>query len=237
MRNQYYYWGIIVGSVAEITWQTPEREPSMKLFYKPGACSMASHIILNEFGASFDLDKTDTETGKTESGGPFRKISPNGYVPALVTDDGDIITENPAVLQYLADLAPDTGLAPPNGTLERTRLQEALNFVSSELHKAFGPFFSGVDLDLDAKQKAEVNVSRRVDHVERSLADGRAYLLGDAFTVVDAYAFVVLNWTNFVGISLDGWPKTKAYVARVAVRPASVKAMVTEGLIKQGQLA
>jgi len=209
----------------------------MKLFYKPGACSMASHIILNELGTSFDLDKTDTEAGKTDSGEDFRKISPNGYVPALITDDGDVITENPAVLQYLADQVPDAGLAPPSGTLERTRLQEALNFVSSELHNAFGPFFSGTDLDLDAKKKAEAGVSRRVDHIERSLADGRAYLLGDSFTVADAYAFVVLNWTNFVGISLDAWPKTQAYVARVAARPAVVKAMVTEGLIEQGQVA
>jgi len=209
----------------------------MKLFYKPGACSMASHIILNELGTSFDLDKTDTEAGKTDSGEDFRKISPNGYVPALITDDGDVITENPAVLQYLADQVPDAGLAPPSGTLERTRLQEALNFVSSELHNAFGPLFSGTDLDLDAKKKAEAGVSRRVDHIERSLADGRAYLLGDSFTVADAYAFVVLNWTNFVGISLDAWPKTQAYVARVAARPAVVKAMVTEGLIEQGQVA
>jgi glutathione S-transferase len=209
----------------------------MKLFYKPGACSMASHIILNELGTSFDLDKTDTEAGKTDSGEDFRKISPNGYVPALITDDGDVITENPAVLQYLADQVPDAGLAPPSGTLERTRLQEALNFVSSELHNAFGPFFSGTDLDLDAKKKAEAGVSRRVDHIERSLADGRAYLLGDSFTVADAYAFVVLNWTNFVGISLDAWPNTQAYVARVAARPAVVKAMVTEGLIEQGQVA
>ena len=209
----------------------------MKLFYKPGACSMASHIILNELGTSFDLDKTDTKSGETESGENFRKISPNGYVPALITDDGDVITENPAVLQYLADQAPDAGLAPPNGTLARTRLQEALNFVASELHIAFHAFFSGTDLDLDAKKKAEAGVSRRVDHIERRLADGRAYLLGDAFTVADAYAFVVLNWANFVGISLDAWPQTQAYVTRVAARPAVVKTMVTEGLIEQERVA
>jgi glutathione S-transferase len=208
----------------------------MKLFYKPGACSMASHIILNELGVPFILDKTDTKTGDTESGENFRKINPNGYVPALITDDGDVITENPAVLQYLADQSPDTGLAPPNGTLGRTRLQEALNFVSSELHVAFHAFFSGKDLDLYARTVAEAGVSRRVEHIERSLADGRAYLLGDAFTVADAYAFVVLNWTNFVGVSLEAWPQTQAYVARVAARPATVKAMVTEGLIEQEQV-
>jgi len=209
----------------------------MKLYYKTGACSMASHIILNELGIQFELDKTDTEAGKTEAGEDFRKISPNGYVPALVNDEGDVITENPAVLQYLADQMPDAGLAPPNGTLERTRLQEALNFVSSELHKSFSPFFSGTALDADAKQLAEDGLGRRVAHIERSLADGRAYFLGDTFTVADAYAFVVLNWTNFIGVSLDAYPKTQSYMARVAARPAVVKAMVTEGLIEPRQAA
>lgn len=209
----------------------------MKLYYKPGACSMASHIVLNEIGASFDLDKTDTGAGKTESGGDFREISPNGYVPALVTESGDVITENPAVLQYLADQAPEAGLAPTNGTLERTRLHEVLNFVSSELHKVFGPFFSGGDLDLAARKKAEANVAHRIDHIERSLADGRAYLLGESFSVADAYAFVVLNWTSFVGIDLAPWSKTRTYMARVAARPAVVKTMVTEGLITREQVA
>ena len=209
----------------------------MKLYYKPGACSMASHIILNEIGTSFDLEKTDTEAGRTESGEDFRKINPNGYVPALITDVGNIITENPAVLQYLADQAPDAELAPPYGTLERTRLQEALNFVSSELHISFSPFFSGTQLDGEARQQAESGVGRRIAHIERSFADGRAYLLGDGFTVVDAYAFVVLNWASFVGLSLDAWPKTQAYVARVAARPSAVKAMTTEGLIKQERVA
>jgi glutathione S-transferase len=209
----------------------------MKLYYKPGACSMASHIILNEIGTSFDLEKTDTEAGRTESGEDFRKINPNGYVPALITDVGDIITENPAVLQYLADQAPDAKLAPPYGTLERTRLQEALNFVSSELHISFSPFFSGTQLDGEARRQAERGVERRVANIERNFADGRTYLLGDGFTVVDAYAFVVLNWASFVGLSLDAWPKTQAYVARVAARPSAVKAMTTEGLIKKEQVA
>jgi len=208
----------------------------MRLHYKPGACSMASHIVLNELDIPFELDKTDTDAGKTEAGEDFHKISPNGYVPALINDDGEIITENPAVLQYLADQMPDAGLAPPNGTLERTRLQETLNFVSSELHKSFSPFFSGEVFDTDAKQHAVEGVGRRVAHIEHSLLDGRAYLLGDAFTIADAYAFVVLNWSNFVEVSLDAWPKTKAYMTRVATRPAVAKAMVTEGLIEQEQV-
>ncbi|MDG1471473.1 MAG: glutathione transferase GstA [Ascidiaceihabitans sp.] len=205
----------------------------MKLHYKPGACSMASHIILNELGVAFELDKTDTNAGKTEAGDNFLKISPNGYVPALITDDGDIITENAAVLQYLADQSPDAGLAPANGTLARTRLQEALNFVSSELHKSFGPFFSGTELVGDARQRAETRVGRRAAYIEQSLADGRAFLLGDTFTVADAYAFVVLNWAGFVGVSLAAYPKTQSYVARIAARPAVIKAMVAEGLMEQ----
>jgi glutathione S-transferase len=209
----------------------------MKLFYKPGACSMASHIVLNELGIAFELDRTDTENGKTETGENFREISPNGYVPALITDDGDVITENPAILQYLADQRPEAGLAPRSGTLDRTRLHEALNFISSELHKSFGPFFSGTPLDDAARQRYEAGVGRRVAHIERSLEDGRKYLLGDTFTVADAYAFVVLNWAGFVEVSLDAWPQTKAYLARIAARPAAVKAMVTEGLIKQEQTA
>jgi glutathione S-transferase len=205
----------------------------MKLYYKPGACSMASHIILNELGVAFDLDKTDTEAGRTEAGDDFRQISPNGYVPALVTNGGDIVTENPAVLQYLADQAPDAGLAPAHGTLARTRLQELLNFVSSELHKSFGPFFSGVEMDDARREKAEAGVQRRAAYIESRLADGRDFLLGDTFTVADAYAFVVLNWAGFVGVNLDGHPKTQAYVARIAARPASIKAMIAEGLMEQ----
>ena len=205
----------------------------MKLYYKPGACSMASHIILNELGVSFSLDKTDTDAKTTEAGDDFLKISPNGYVPALVTDDGDIITENPAVLQYLADQFPDAGLAPPNGTLAHTRLQEALNFLSSELHKSFGPFFSGVALDEAQRKHAGAAVQRRAAHIERSLTDVRDFLIGDRFSVADAYAFVVLNWAGFVGVSLEAYPKTQAYLARIAARPATIKAMIAEGLMEQ----
>ena len=209
----------------------------MRLHYKPGACSMASHIALNETGLAFELDRTDTAAGRTERGGDFRDISPMGYVPALVTDQGDVITENPAVLQFVADLAPEAGLAPEHGTLARTRLHEMLNFVASELHKAFGPFFSGTELGPDERTRAEAGVARRIDHIERTLEDGRDFLLGGGFTIADAYAFTVLNWTGFVGIELALWPRTQAYVDRVRRRPSVANAMVAEGLIAEGAAA
>ncbi len=206
----------------------------MKLHYKPGACSLSSHIVLNELGLTFELDKTDTAHGTTQAGEDFLRISPNGYVPALVTDDGEVLTENPAILQYLAGLAPNSELAPPPATLARVRLQELLNFVSSELHKAFGPFFSGKELEPEQRVSVSAQVGRRVSHIEARLADGRSFLLGEHFTIADAYAFVVLNWSEPAGLTLKAWPKTEAYVARIRERPAVRKAMVAEGLIPQG---
>jgi len=202
----------------------------MKLYYKPGACSLASHIVLNEVGQSFDLEKTDTETGKTESGEDFSQVNPNGYVPAVRIDSGQVITENAAILQFLGGLDPKSGLAPKEG-LPAIRLRELLSFLSSELHKAFSPFFSGTKLNAEDRARAEAMVAKRVVHLERQLADGRTFLLGDDFTVADAYAFVVLNWANFVGIKLTQWPQVKDFTARVLQRPSVVKAMKAEGLI------
>ena len=156
-------------------------------------------------------------------------------MPALETDDGDVITENPAILQYLADNAPDAGLAPPNGSFARTRLQEILNFLSAELHKAYGPFFSGEELEEDAAHAVRKKIARRVTHLEQRLADGRAYLLGTDFSVADAYAFVVLNWSGVVGFNLGDFPKVAAYVKRVGGRPSAIRAMVSEGLIEERQ--
>ncbi len=209
----------------------------MKLYYKPGACSLASHIALIETGTPLALEQVDTQAGLTASGENFRSISRNGYVPALQLANGNIITENPAVLQFIADLKPEANLAPANGSFERVRLQELLNFISSELHKAFSPFFSGQELTEEERAAAETGVGKRIGYIEHRLADDREFLLGDDFTVADAYAFVVINWANFVGIDLAAWPKTGAFLERVQSRPAVIKAMTAEGLITEGQAA
>lgn len=202
----------------------------MKLFNKPGACSLASHIVLKEVDAAFDLVEVDTDAGRTMSGMDYKKINPKGYVPALKLDSGEILTEGAAILQYIADQNPQSGLAPKVGTVARARMQEYLNYTGSELHKAFGPFFSGTATE-DHKAKAGVNVAAKFDYLNDLLADGRTYLLGDNFSVADAYLFVVSNWSNFVGIDLKAWPNVATYVDRVANRPAAQAAMKAEGLI------
>ncbi len=204
----------------------------MRLYFKTGACSLSSRITMTELGVPFEAVRVDTETGKTEAGGDFRAINPKGYVPALEIAPGTIITENPAILQYLADSHPSARLAPPAGPLERARLQEWLNFTSSELHKAFAPYFGGHALEGAEKERAEANLARRIGDVARGLSDGRSFILGDAFSVADAYLFVVLNWTNFIGVSLDRWPEVARYFARLAARPAFQSALRAEGLIK-----
>lgn len=203
----------------------------MKLYYKPGACSLASHIVLQEAGIACELDRVDTEAGKTEQGLDFRAINPNGYVPALELEDGDVLTEGAAILQYLADRFPATGLAPQSGTLERAKMQQHLNFVASELHKAFSPFFAASPPQGPAKDAALSKLDDRMRVFDDHLSDGRAHLLGQKFSVADAYLFVVANWTNFLGIDLTQWPNVSAFVTRVAARPSAQAAMRAEGLI------
>lgn len=203
----------------------------MKLYFKPGACSMSARIVMIELGLNFDAVKVDTVSGRTETGADYRIINPKGYVPALEIAGDTILTENPAILQYLADAHPESGLAPSPGTLLRARQQEWLNFTSSELHKAFGPYFRGKPLDDDEKAQADRQLARRVGNVEEGLSDGRNFILGDSFSVADAYLFVVLNWSGFIGFSLDRWPHVASYVARIAARPASREAMRQEGLL------
>ena len=201
----------------------------MKLFYAPGACSLSPHIVLREAGVTFTLEKVDTAAGKTDSGADYRAINAKGYVPALQIEGGAVLTEGAAVVQFIADRHPDAKLAPAAGTLERARLQEHLNFIASELHKAFTPLFKP-DSSEEVKAAAKVNVRRRLGQVEQQLEDGRDYLMGKDFSVADAYLFTVASWAHPTGIGLGDWPRLQALVARVKERPSVKAAMAAEGL-------
>lgn len=203
----------------------------MKLFYKSGACSLSPHIVLNEIGKPFETEAVDTKTKVMASGGDFFKVNPKGYVPALLLDDGNLITEGAVIVQYLADQSPEKGLAPKNGTLERVRLQEHLNHIAAEYHKSYTPLFTpGASEELKAFGVGRVE--KALKHYEDLFSDGRAYLMGDAFSVADAYLFTVTNWTKFVGISLEPYPHVSAFMARMAARPAVQAALKAEGLLK-----
>ena len=202
----------------------------MKLYYSPGACSLASHIALYETGLPFEIDRLIKTTKMTAGGENFMHLNPKGYVPAIKLDDGSVLTEGAAVLQYIADQKPGSGLAPKAGTMERYRLQEWLTFISSEIHKSFSPFFNK-DATEEVKTNSRNHLTKRLGHVEAQLAN-KPYLMGDHFTVADAYLFVVVNWSNIVGFDLSPFPKLKEYMARVAARPAVQAAMKAEGLLK-----
>ena len=202
----------------------------MKLYYAPGACSLSPHIVLREIGADFTLDKVDLKARKTESGADFLAINPNGYVPALQLDDGSVLTEGPAIVQYLADRKPAAKLAPANGSAERYQLQSMLNFISTELHKQFSPLFDPATPEEARKAQVE-RIAKRLGFVEKRL-EGRPYLSGDQFTVADAYLFTIVNWASFVKMDLSPWPNVKAYRKRIAERPATQAALKAEGLLK-----
>ena len=202
----------------------------MKLYYSPGACSLSPHIVLREAGLSFDLVKKDLHSQTREDGSDYRTVNPKGYVPALVLDDGQVLTEGPAIVQYLADQVPGKKLAPPAGTLERVRLQEWLNYITSELHKTFSPLFNKQASE-DWKAAARALLDRRIDYVAKAL-EGRNYLMGDTFTVADCYLFTVLNWAAWVKVDLSRWPGASEYLKRVAARPAVQAALQAEGLLK-----
>ncbi len=204
----------------------------MKLYYKPGACSLASHIALREIGGPFEIEKVDTGAQRTDDGQDFAAINPKGYVPVLRLDSGETLTEGAAILQYLADANPNAGLAPKPGTLERTRVQEHLNYVASELHKAFSPLFATPPLKGNARTAVEAKIARRMQYFEDFLSDGRDYLLGKAFSVADAYLFVVANWAKPTGVGLERWPHVAAFVDRVGQRKATQDALRAEGLIQ-----
>lgn len=204
----------------------------MKLYYGPGACSLSPHIVLREAGYAFDIEKVDTKAKKTETGDDFLAINPKGYVPALKLDNGEVLTEGPAIVQYLADNKPDSGLAPKPGTMERVRLAEMLNYLSAELHKSFGGLFTPGTSE-EAKKAATETIGKKLSYLESVFADGRDFLLGKSFSVADAYLFVLQNWTGFVGIDLKQWPKLAAFQARVGARPKVQEALIAEGLVKK----
>jgi glutathione S-transferase len=203
----------------------------MKLYFSPGACSLSPHIVLRELGLPFEVEQVHLGSKQTKSGVDFRTINPKGYVPALTLDDGAVLTEGPAIVQLLADKVPDKQLVPPNGTIERYRLQEWLNFISTELHKSFGPLFNSKTPD-EYKQMVRDSLATRFDLLAKHFEDGRKYINGETFSVADAYLFTVLRWTKVVHLDMAKWPLLTAYIDRVAARPAVQAAMQTEGLIK-----
>jgi glutathione S-transferase len=202
----------------------------MKLYFSPGACSLSPHIVLREAGVAFDLEQVDVRAKKTKGGGDFLQVNPTGQVPTLVLDDGDILTEGPVIVQYIADKAPASKLAPAAGTKERYHLQEWLNFITSELHKNFSPLYRPTTPD-DYKPVARENLAGRFGYLDKKLAD-RPYLMGDTFTVADAYLFVMTNWANALHFDLAPWSNVGAFRERVLARPKVQEAMKTEGLIK-----
>ena len=202
----------------------------MKLYYSPGACSLSPHIVLAEAGLPYTLERVDLKTKKTETGADFFAINPAGYVPTLVLDNGEILTEGPAIVQYLADQAPASKLAPAAGSFDRVRLQEVLNYISTELHKSFSPLFNPAAPE-EWKTFMRGQIVRRLEPMEKRVAGGGC-LMG-AFSVADAYLFTILGWTRLVGIDLKAErPGLAEYQARIKARPGVEKAMREEGLIK-----
>ncbi len=202
----------------------------MKLYFSPGACSLSPHIALLEAGLPFTQVKVSTKTHQIDGGGDFYAINPKGYVPVLELDDGTRLTEGPAIVQYIADQAPSSKLAPANGTVPRYQLQEWLNFITSELHKQYSPLFDATTLD-EVKTKQRDKITKRYDWIAQQLAD-KDYLMGSTFTVADAYLFTVTNWAKPTGVDLERWPVLQAFMKRVAARPHVQEAMKAEGLVK-----
>jgi glutathione S-transferase len=201
----------------------------MKLYYAPGACSLSPHIVSRELGIPVELKKVDNKAKTVEGGGDYWKVNPRGYVPALELDDGQVLTEGPAIVQYLADRKPETNLAPKNGTTERYRLQEWLNFLTAEVHKAFSPLFRP-NTPEEYKTISKENLAKRFDWLNAQLA-GKQYLMGDKFTIADAYLFTVLRWMGRIEMDISKWPNLKAYFDRVQARPKVQEALKAEGLI------
>lgn len=202
----------------------------MKLFYSPGSCAMSPHIVLSEAGVDYQLSRVDLSTKTTEDGRPLKEINPQDAVPVLLLDGGETLTEGAAIVQYIADQRPQAALLPAAGTLARARVQQWLNYIATEMHKAHVPLFKS-DYPQSSKDLAIANIKRAYDFVSAALAD-RYYLAGDEFSVADAYLFTIVNWHNFIGLDLTPWPVLVAYQQRIAARPAVQKAMREEGLLE-----
>ena len=204
----------------------------MKLYYTPGACSLSPHIVAAEAGIALELVRVNL--GKTPhttaSGADFSSVNPNGYVPVLELDDGQRLTEGPAIVQYLADQKPERALAPAAGTLARARLQSWLNFVGTELHKMYSPWLFHADYGEQAQTVARGKIAERLGFVDRHLAAEGPYLMGESFTVADAYLFTVVSWSTLVNVDLSDFPALRAHLERVGARPAVREAMQAEGL-------
>jgi glutathione S-transferase len=202
----------------------------MKLFYAAGACSLSPNIVAHEAGIELRLQKVDTKTKTVAAEGDYLAINPKGYVPALELDNGEILTEGPTIVQYLADLKPASGLAPAAGTMARYRLQEMLGYINSEIHKAYSPLFKP-DTPAETRAERQEYLLKRYALLDRQL-QGRQYLFGEQFTVADAYLFTVTNWSRVIKLDLSKFAHLQAFQERVAARPAVKAAMQAEGLIK-----
>ncbi len=205
----------------------------MKLYYAPGACSVSPHIVAREAGIPIELHKVDLKTKRTEDGRDYHQVTGKGYVPALQLDDGQVLTEGPAIVQYLADSRPQIGLAPKAGTMERYRLQEWLNFLTAEVHKQWSPLFNPTASE-ELKQFARDNLARRFTWIVGQLGS-KPYLMGERFTVADAYLFTLLNWSQRTDVDLSSWPTLRDYLNRVGARPKVQEALRAEGLAQQGR--
>lgn len=202
----------------------------MKLYYAPGACSMAPHIVATEAGLKLDLIKVDIPNKKTADGADFWAVNPKGYVPALQLDNGEVLTEVGVIIQYLADQKPESGLLAKAGSMERYHQMEAINFAATEVHKQLGALFNP-KMTPEMREVQMGVIERRFNPLEKSLA-GKQFIMGDKFTVADAYLFNVLNWTNPLKIDLAKWPNIQAYMGRVGARPKVQETLKAEGLVK-----
>ena len=198
----------------------------MKLYYASGACSLSPRIVLEEAGLPYEAEAVDLKTKLTASGADYGKISPKGYVPALILDNGELLTEGPAIVQYVADQVPEKNLVPANGTLARYHVQEWLNFIGTELHKSCSPFFNPASGDT-WRAAATENLQRRLAYVNAEL-EGKVYLMGDEFSVADAYLFTTLKWMGFIHFDNSRFPNVEGFLLSVSARPAVQAALRKE---------